>query len=140
MSKTSRQVQSDIFDLLSKSSLVDIISGQVYKDGLRPRDSTLEDAVVVFTTGSAAEVLNGVVTVLLYVPDIDPYGNGVYVEDTARVETLEAAAAKWVEGMTSNVTGDYLLRLDRMIQTFGDKDINQHFISIGIRFRYWDGN
>ena len=90
MAKTSKQIQGDIYNLLKGSALCSMISGDVYRSGYRPRDSRLEDAVVIFTTGLPDQIQTGVVTVNIYVPDIDPYQNGVLVEDGERTETIAA--------------------------------------------------
>lgn len=89
MAKTSKQVQGDVYRLLKDSTLYSMISGEVYRQGYRPRDSRLEDAVVIFTAGLPDQIQTGVVTVHIYCPDIDPYGNGVLVEDGQRTEDLK---------------------------------------------------
>ena len=66
MAKTSKQVQGDIYRLLRDSVLYTQITGEVYREGLRPRDSRKEDAVVIFTTGVPDEIETGVVTVNIY--------------------------------------------------------------------------
>lgn len=77
MAKTSKQIQGDIYRLLMDSTLHEQITGEVYRKGMRPRDSRKEDAVVIFTAGLADQIQTGVVTVHIYVPDTDPYGNGI---------------------------------------------------------------
>lgn len=94
MAKTSRQVQGDIYRLLRSSDMFPQLSGEVYRQGMRPRDSQLEDAVVIFTAGLAdGDIETGVVTVNIFVPDIDPYSNGVFVENGVRTEQVERMAA-----------------------------------------------
>ena len=84
MAKTGKQIQSDVLALLKSSTLPSIISGKVYRKGCRPRDSKAEDAIVIFTTGLPGQIRTGVVTINIYCPDIDPYENGVLVEDSQR--------------------------------------------------------
>ena len=96
MAKTSKQIKGDVYRLLQDSVLSGMISGEVYRSGYRPRDSNREDAVVIFTTGLPDEVQTGVVTVNIYVPDTDLYGNGVLVEDGQRTEEIERLANDWV--------------------------------------------
>ena len=79
MKKTSKQVQTDIIDLLQNSELAAEVTGEIYRKGYRPRDSRKEDIIVIFTTGLPDEIQTGVVTVNIYLPDIDPYSNGVQV-------------------------------------------------------------
>lgn len=133
MAKTGKQVQSDVLTLLKNSMLPSIISGGVYRNGYRPRDSKQEDAIVIFTAGLPSEIQTGVVTVNIYVPDIDPYENGVLVEDGQRCETLEQAAALWVDSLTAAVS-NYRFKLQQTIYTEEEPEINQHFIVVKLKY------
>ena len=104
MAKTGKQVQGDVYRLLKDSTLYAMISGDVYRNGMRPRDSRLEDAVVTFTTGFPDQIQTGVVTVNIFVPDVDPYENGVLVEDGERTEQLECLAQEWADSLTAEVS------------------------------------
>ena len=136
MAKTSRQIQGDIYSLLKGSTLCSMISGAVYRQGYRPRDSRLEDAVVIFTTGTADQIQSGVVTVNIYVPDIDPYANGVMVENGARTEEIEKLAQQWVDSLTVD-RSCYKFRLQQTIYTEEEADINQHFVVIKLKYEYF---
>lgn len=137
MAKTGKQVQGDVRELLIGSALYSMVSGEVYRDGMRPRDSRKEDIVVVFTSGNTAQVQSGVVTVKIYVPDIDPYQNGVLTEDGARLEEIEEAAQTFVDGIT---LPNYLFRLASTIHTAYDEEVNQHFVVVRLQFRYGENN
>lgn len=132
---TASQVQSDVYQMLRQSTLASMISGAVYRAGYRPRDSRVEDAIVIFTAGLTAEVETGVVTIDIYVPDIDPFGNGVLVEDGARTAELEQAAAEWVRTLTADKS-NYKFSLNKTIYTEADTDINQHFVVVALEYRY----
>ena len=136
MAKTGKQVQSDVLALLKSSTLPSMISGGVYRNGYRPRDSKHEDAIVIFTTGLPTEIQTGVVTVNIYVPDIDPFANGVLVEDGQRCEELEQAAAVWVDSLTCAVS-NYKFKLQQTIYTEEEPNINQHFIVVKLRYEYF---
>jgi hypothetical protein len=136
MAKTGKQVQTDIYNLLRHSPISSMISGAVYRRGYRPRDSRLEDAVVAFTTGTPTEIQQGVVTVNIYVPDIDPYSNGVFVEDGQRTEELERAAADWVDSLSAAISC-YRFELQQTISTEEESDINQHFVVVKLRYDYY---
>lgn len=136
MAKTSRQVQGDIYNLLKDSTLYTMISGDVYRKGCRPRDSRKEDAVVIFTTGLPEQIQTGVVTVNIYVPDIDPYGNGVPVEDGKRTEEIERLAQQWVDSLTAEVSC-YKFRLQQTIYTEEEADICQHFVVVKLKYEYF---
>lgn len=137
MAKTAKQVQTDIIALLRGSELATEISGGVYRNGLRPRDSRLEDAVVIFTTGLPDEIETGVVTVNIYVPDIDPYENGVLVEDGERTETLEILAQGWVDSLLGSGT-NYVFELRQTIYTEAEPDIKQHFVVVKMGYRLYN--
>lgn len=136
MAKTSKQVQGDVYRLLKDSTLYTLISGEVYRNGYRPRDSRKEDAIVIFTTGLPDEIQTGVVTVNIFVPDIDPYNNGVWVEDGARTEELEKLADAWVDSLTAKVS-NYKFKLQQTIYTEEDKDIRQHFVVVKLKYKYF---
>lgn len=136
MAKTSKQVQGDIYQLLKDSTLYTMISGEVYRQGYRPRDSRKEDAVVIFTTGLPDQIQTGVVTVNIYVPDIDPYQNGVLVEDGERTESIERLAQQWVDGLTTD-RSCYKFRLQQTIYTEEEPDIRQHFIVVKLKYEYF---
>lgn len=137
MANTAKQVQTDIIALLRGSELATEISGGVYRNGLRPRDSRLEDAVVIFTTGLPDEIETGVVTVNIYVPDIDPYENGVLVEDGERTETLEILAQGWVDSLLGSGT-NYVFELRQTIYTEAEPDIKQHFVVVKLGYRLYN--
>lgn len=136
MAKTATQVEGDIRRLLQDSTLYTMISGEVYRNGLRPRDSRKEDAVVIFSTGVPSQIETGVVIVNLYVPDIDPYGDGVLVENGQRVEELESLAQEWVDSLTAEVSC-YRFRLQQTIYTDSEPEIGQHVIVIRLLYEYF---
>jgi len=136
MAKTSKQVQGDIYRLLKDSTLYTMISGEVYRSGNRPRDSRKEDAVVIFTAGLAGQTQTGVVTINIFVPDIDPWGNGVLVEDGERTEELEALAQAWVDSLTAEVSC-YLFKLQQTIHTSEAEEMHQHFIVVKLEYKYF---
>lgn len=137
MAKTAKQVQGDVYALLKANHLAESLSGDIYRAGFRPRDSRLEDAVVTFTSGQAGQVQEGVVTVNIYVPDIDPYGNGVLVEDGARTAELERLAQEWADDLVACVnTYDFALR--DTIHTDEEPDTHQHFIVVRLGYRICD--
>ena len=141
MVKTAKQIQSDIIALLEVSSLVQGLSGAVYRgtpdSSYRPRDSKAEDLIVIFTQGFTNEVQTGVVTLNIYVPEIDPFDNGVLVEDGERTEALEAAANEWVESLTAD-RSCYKFKVRQTIYTAYNPDIHQHFVVVKLGYRYYD--
>lgn len=135
MEKTAKQIQGDIYKMLKESHLSTMLTGGIYRNGYRPRDSRLEDAVVIFTTGTSGQHPEGVVTINIFVPDIDPYANGLYVEDGQRTAQIEMAAQKWAESLTTEKS-DYKFSLQKTIYTEEESDIQQHFIVVKLKYEY----
>ena len=135
MEKTAKQIQGDIYRMLKESNLATMITGQIYRNGYRPRDSRNEDVVVIFTTGTSGQRPAGVITINIFVPDIDPYANGLYVEDGQRTEQLESAALQWTESLTAGKS-DYKFSLQQTIYTEEEPDIHQHFIVVKLKYEY----
>lgn len=136
MAKTGKQVQGDVYRLLRGSDLCELINGNVYRNGMRPRDSRKEDAVVTFTAGLPDQIQTGVVTVNIYVPDIDPFGNGTWVEDGHRTEEMEKLAQAWADSLTAEVSC-YKFKLQQTIYTEEATEINQHFVVIKLKYEYF---
>lgn len=139
MAKTGKQIQGDIRRLLRDSTLYTQISGEVYRNGLRPRDSKKEDAVVTFTAGLPDQIQTGVVTVNIFVPDIDPDDNGTWVEDGRRSEELEKLAQEWADSLTAEVSC-YKFKLQQTIYTEAEPDIHQHFVVVKLKYEYFGEN
>lgn len=137
MTKTGKQVQTDIRKMILGSALAKAVNGDVYRNGYRPRDSRREDIIVTFTTGLAEQIQTGVVTVNIYIPDIDPDANGTWVEDGRRAEVLEAVAQAWADSLTTKVAGGYKFRLQQTIYTETAEDIRQHFVVIKLAYEYF---
>lgn len=136
MNKTGQQIEDDIYVFVKNSPLASLISGGVYKFGMRPRSSQEEDAVVKFVTGEDTQnpLQSGTIVVNTYVPDIDPFNNGVLVCDIARCTEIEITANEWVESLTA-AKSNYLFRKAQTIYTEEEPEINQHFVSVRLKFK-----
>lgn len=136
MAKTSKQIEGDIYRLLRDSTLFTQVSGNVYRERMRPKDSLLEDIVVIFTTGIPTEIQAGVVTVNIYVPANDPYEDGTLTEDGQRCEEVERLAQAWFDSLTAEVSC-YKFELAQTIHTTWNADINQSFVVVKLSYRYY---
>lgn len=139
MAKTGGEIQRDVYRLLQPLKGDASLTGEVYQDTeFRPRDSQLEDAVVIFTEGGgqSEQIQSGTVTVNIYVPDIDPYDNGVFVKDKQRTDELERAAADWVDTLTAELSC-YHFQLKQAIYTEAEPSIKQHFVVVRLSYDYY---
>lgn len=141
MAKTAKQIQRDIIALLYGSDLVKQLSGSVYRgtpeSSYRPRDSKLEDLIVIFTEGTPGQIEHGTVTLNIYVPDIDPFDNGVLVEDGQRIEEIELAADNWVNSLTCG-RSCYKFKLRQTIHAQYNQDLHQHFVVVKLGYEFYD--
>jgi len=134
MTQTGQQIEDYVFGLVKNSPLASLINGGVYKFGTRPRDSKKEDAIVKFVTGYDGQIQSGTVVINIYVPDIDAFNNGVMVRDIRRCIEIETTANEWIESLTAE-NSDYMFRKAQTIYTEEEAEINQHFVSIRLKFR-----
>ena len=137
MTKTAKEIQSDFVAMLKASSLATAVNGEVYRHGYRPRDSRKEDIDVIITSATAQQMQEGVVTVHIYVPDVDPYGNGVLVEDGERTAQLERLCQDWLDTHPERDT-PYVCYIYDAVSTIEFADIQQHAVVMQIRFKYID--
>lgn len=136
MEKTSREITSDLYALIGASYLAQMVNGKVYLEGTRPRDSRAEDIVIVYLAGQPGEIQSCMVNVQVFVPDVDPWEDGVQVEDYQRTLAIEREAAQMVVDLTCAVS-NYRIRLNETIHTAAAEDIGQHFVVVPLRVDYW---
>ena len=138
MNRTGYQVLEDMYQLLKGSALAEMVSGGVYYAETRPRDSKKEDIVVGYLAGVPADLQQIVVNINIFVPDLDPWRNGVFTPDIARLSAIETAAAVWVQSLGVDTTdGKYNVSLYDNIHSGEAAGIGQHYVNIQLRLRYW---
>lgn len=131
MARTSKDIQGDLMRLLAVSELAASINGAVYREGYRPRDSRMEDAVVVFTAGLAGQVQTGVVTVRVFIPDI--LLSGVMVENGQRTAQIETLLQSFADSLTT-AGSDYRWQQRDIVRTDYDHEFRQHFCVLALFF------
>lgn len=132
MTKAEKTIEKDLFRIVKASRLAEMVSGQVYRKGMRPEGSDKEDIVVKFLAGTDGQIQNGILVLNIYVPDITPAGQTRLVEDSARVEELEEAAIDMVERCTST---EYLYELEQSPVSIEVEGIDQHAICVRIFYQ-----
>lgn len=133
-SKTTGEIKDDIYALLRHKPISDDLTGSVYFQGLRPKDSRLEDTIIAVTTATADEVQQGVIAILVYVPDITV--NGLIQEQTERTRAIERALNAWCRQMTAGKS-DYLFKLKEAVTTDKEAATNQHFVTARLGFKIY---
>lgn len=134
MGKTGKDIQGDVIGFIKSDPLSSVVNGDVYRNGYRPRDSKKEDIVVTFTTGTQGQIEEGVVTIHIYVQDIEL--GGVYVEDGARSSVLERELADFLDRLDCGVSC-YRFSLQFTIKTEESEETGEHFVVAMLRYRYF---
>ena len=138
MNRTGTQALADVYQYIKGSALAEMVSGGVYYAETRPRDSKKEDIVVGYLAGVPADLQQIVVNINIFVTDIDPWSNGVFTPDIARLAAVEKAAAEWANSLTVAATdGNYQVSLYDNIHSGEAAGIGQHYVNIQLRLRYW---
>ena len=132
MIKSEKHIESDLFKLISASPLAKMVSGKVYRKGMRPEGAATEDIVVKFLAGAEGQIQTGVIVMNIYVPDISSQALKRKVENTSRVEQLEDAVIDFVSGCTDT---EYLYELDETPYSLAVEGIDQHVIYSRIHYQ-----
>jgi hypothetical protein len=131
MRKTGSNIEQDFYDILkSQTELPSIISGDIYKGGMRPLDASTEDAVIVFVSGLDGQIQTGILVVNIYVPDVVVDGRSF--RNSARCRELENSLDQVIQQINDP---RYDLSLDDMVQTYPEDEIKQHFVNAKLKFR-----
>ena len=131
--KTAKQIQGDIINLLKGSDLEKAISGKVYRNGLRPTNSTKEDIIVTHTAGIGEQLQSGVITLNIFVEDVTM--NKQKVENGKRTAELELLALNWFQGIEQS-SDTYYFELKETIKTTKDNSRSQHFVVIKLNYEF----
>lgn len=136
MGKTAEEIISDVVNLLKRSDIETHISGKIYRDDLRPKDSRLEDITVHFITGYRGDVERGVVALNAYIIPIDRYNDGVLRKDTRRVIAIQRLLTDWLS--SPMVVNNYLIDSDTILDCEYDPEIKQHYINVRLQFKHYE--
>jgi len=132
MIKTGSDIEKDIFVLVKNSTLASSINGGVYRDELRPEDSTKEDAVIIFINGLNGDTQVGVVSINVYVPDT--LSGKRYIKNVKRCNEIETLCMEFANSIPVN---NYLIKANEIISTFENiPKINQHYVNVKLKFLY----
>jgi hypothetical protein len=137
---TGQGVEDVVYSFLKYSDFTGSINGQVYKYGMRPKDSTKEDAVVKFVTGSdTQDFQTGVVVVNVYVPDIVPYKDGIPRKNIKRCGEIETELNKWAESLKVTPI-NYRITKSQTVYTEEEAEIKQHFVTVRLKYKLFINN
>ena len=129
---TGNSILSYLYTKLSANNLMQTINGKLYKRGTRQPDSKKEDAVIAFLAGTSSQVQEGDVVLNVYVPNLKGK-DGVDYCDIVRCQQIEQMLVDIPDWLTKQ--GDIKFETNGMICTIEEPNINQHFVSLKMRFK-----
>lgn len=132
MIKGTTQIEQDIYDALA-SFLADKISGEVYPSDTRPRDSELEDAVIIASEATPDQYQKGRVRILIYVRDIDN-NSGRPVKDAERLQELEQLGEPILDLLNDTLL-EYAFEFLTAPSTGHDPATPEHFVNIHLQYQ-----
>lgn len=128
MIKSELQIEQDLFDLL-KDELKGMISGSVYKQGMRPVDAQTEDAVISVSDASADQIQLGHAQINVYVTDIDGQ------PDKSRLTELSTKHEYLCDLLNQLTTDEYHFYPSRAARPYEIPELHQHFVNFEIEFQ-----
>lgn len=129
--KSEKNIERDLFAFVKESELAAAVNGDVYRLGTRPDNSTKEDIVVKFISGTDGQIQRGIIVLDVYVPDIK-ITSGKLVENMQRIEVLENLIYSFLQDCN---TTEYLYSLDATPKSLEAEEIGQHFIYARIAYQ-----
>lgn len=130
---TGNTIINQVYAVLKDSDLVKkSIGGKLYKRGTRPTDSAAEDAVIGFLSGTAEQVQEGFIVLNVYVPNLKTKAGNTMC-NIARCQTIEQLLVGIPDLLTAH--GNIQFKPSDMICTIEEPEINQHFVSLKMRFK-----
>ena len=130
MIKSEKNIEKDLFKLISSSTLAGMVSGKVYRNGMRPDGSTLEDIVVKFLAGTDGQIQTGVIVLNIYVPD-KPFQIDGKCQFVACRDKLKAIAGKVVAVLRNAVVPGLKFVIEAQ-NVLREESIKQHYVNIRI--------
>lgn len=132
MRKTASQIEKDVFRIVKKC-VKDFIGGEVYRKGMRPKDSRKEDCVVAFASGMEGQKQNGEVYVHIYVPYANASRQSALIPNIPRIDELELKLVELLAELGKN--GEYWFDYRYTPTTLDLDDIEQSQLSALITYQ-----
>lgn len=126
--------QSDaIFNLLNIPSVINLISGNLYKEE-RETNSEKEDIVVKSLTLADGTRQFGVAFVNIHVKDVQLSGRTGFFPNTARMKAISQVAIPLLE----ETDGDDFVLWVEQTRVIKEPEMNQHYLNIRLEVRMYN--
>lgn len=132
---TEDEITLLVYKSIMASDIPGVIDGDVYYGGDRPKNSEKEDITLVFTTGGASQMQEGIVTVLAYVKDLQDK-DGTYLQNRRRTMELGRILTDWGDSLGATGIPGFLWKVKEAPRTFPDREFtHQHFVSLALSYK-----
>lgn len=133
---TPLEVENDFYNMIKAADIATKVNGGVYAGGQRPQNSKKEDIEVICTTLSATEVKEGIVTLLIYVPNVPQAASkGATVANRPRLTTLARELTTWAEAR--DIAEGYYFKPKEAASIVPIPEIAQYAVSLRLTFRHY---
>ncbi len=131
MKLSASDIEESIVTILKGLNLG--LGGGIYRRGARPYNSNKEDCIVALLSGVGQQLQKGYVVINIYVSDVK-MTDGQYHKNMTRCAQLETLLGDIDKRLNEN--GE--IRFDNydIIATYEEVEINQHFVSAKLQYRY----
>lgn len=124
--KTASEVIGYLRKELLAANIKKTISGDIYRDGDRPKDSQKEDVVLIHTAGLGGQTQTGVITIHLFVPEPNK---------GRRTQELEIALS---EALASLTKGSIRWEVSEVPQAYNIDGVQQYFIHTKLKYKLFN--
>lgn len=133
---TANEIMLLFYRSLIASPVVKEATGGVYYAEDRPKNSTKEDILIAFTSGETDQIQEGIVTVMLYVPDITD-SDGTSIPDRGRIMKLSRMLIDWGDSLRATGLQGFMVKIKGAPQLFADTTefFRQHFVSLKLNYK-----
>lgn len=132
MIKTATQIEKDVYRIV-KRCVKDFIGGEVYRKGMRPKDSRKEDCSVVFSSGLEGQKQTGEVYVHIYIPYVNASNSSALIPNLPRIGELELKLIELLKELGKD--GEYFFEYRNTPDTIELDDILQSMLSALIKYQ-----
>jgi hypothetical protein len=136
MRKTWSDIETDFYHAVKKTALAHAINGDVYKFGIRPKNSKKEDVIIKVSALNASQVQEGTVAIMVYLQPLKKHSDGWIVPDKRRISEIETLVDALPEELLPLMPEYDGIKLFDGVGNYAEPDTEEFFVSVKIKFNY----
>lgn len=131
--KTEKAIERDVFRIVRRN-LTGVVAGEIYRKGMRPKDSKKEDVIVSFSAGTEGQFQSGEVYINIYIPFEPICGNSNMVPNISRIDELEEIMLNIIDDDFAN-DKEYLFGMRFTPKSYNEEEIEQSVLSTLLTYK-----